>query len=284
MANNGAILGGCIAAGIYATNTAEACHYITQHSKAAVLAVEDNKQLAKYVGAKCPDLKAIIVWLEDVDKTLAAKVSCPVYTWAEFIALGSAVADSKLDEREAIVKPGHCSTLIYTSGTTGPPKAVMISHDNVTWTVKRMVSHYVDMNHTDRLVSFLPLSHIAAQLIDIHVPMALGCCTYFAQPDAMKGTLKNSLIEVKPTVFFGVPRVWEKMADALQAIGRTTTGLKKTISTWAKGLAAEKNNNAQFGGSKHIPLGFGCANTIGKPSIVLVACTQKYILSMNAFF
>ena len=61
----------------------------------------------------------------------------------------------------------------------------------------------------------MPLSHIAAQLIDIHLGIYLGSSTYFAQPDALKGSLTVTLKEIHPTFFFGVPRVWEKIQGML---------------------------------------------------------------------
>ena len=217
IANCGAIFGSCIAAGVYATNLSDACHYIASHSEAEVVVVDGNKQLKKFAEMKesLPALKAIVVYGEIVDPSLVKQSKVKVYAWEEFMALGRDVPDSALDQRAASVKPGNCSTLIYTSGTTGPPKAVMISHDNLTWTAKTMCESYIHVNHTERLVSFLPLSHIAAQLIDIHVPMTLGAALYFAQPSALKGSLAKTLREVQPTVFFGVPRVWEKIHERM---------------------------------------------------------------------
>ena len=61
------------------------------------------------------------------------------------------------------------------------------------------------------MITYLPLSHIAAQMLDMHMPMKTGCHIYFAQPDALKGSLGATLKDVRPTVFFGVPRVWEKI-------------------------------------------------------------------------
>ena len=77
---------------------------------------------------------------------------------------------------------------------------------------------------------------------------------YFARPDALKGSLKQTLIDAKPTVFFAVPRVWEKFAEALQAVGKTTTGLKKTISTWGKGLGAQIHDASQVGSKRSHPM------------------------------
>ena len=265
LANTGAILASCIAAGIYTTNTADACHYISEHSKAGVVVLEDNKQLQKYANmtaGSLPNLKCIVIWIGNPDEALMAKISVPVYTWDQFLVLGSDVSDAVFDERLSIATPGHCSTLIYTSGTTGPPKAVMISHDNVTWTTKNMCSNYFDTNHQDRVISYLPLSHIAAQLIDVHVPMSLGACTYFCQPDALKGSLTVTMREVRPTVFFGVPRVWEKIEEKMVQMGRASVGIKKSIATWAKANGTENTKRAQFGGRGGHPWSYGCANSI----------------------
>lgn len=267
IANNGAQLAACIAAGIYATNLPEACFYITNHSKAKVVILEDNKQLKKYLDCKkeCPNLTHIAVWNEAPDADMVKKLGgdgVTVMTFNAFMEIGADIDDAKVQARIDSIKPGHCSTLIYTSGTTGPPKAVMVSHDNVTWITANLAEHYMDLNNTDRVVSFLPLSHIAGQIVDIHAMLYVGGCTYFCQPDALKGTLTETTREVEPTIFFGVPRVWEKIQEKMLAVGRTVTGVKKSISTWAKGCGSEKSDRAQYGGDYGAPFGYGCANSL----------------------
>jgi long-chain-fatty-acid--CoA ligase ACSBG len=138
----------------------------------------------------------------------------------------------------------------------------MISHDNLTWTARNIIEHYMDLNHTDRAISYLPLSHIAAQLIDIHCIMMLGGSCWFAQPDALKGTLTTTLKEVRPTFFFGVPRVWEKVQEKMVQMGRETKGILKIISTYAKQMGTEKSMRAQFGEDGSAPLCFSCINAI----------------------
>ena len=123
----------------------------------------------------------------------------------------------------------------------------MISHDNVTWTTKQVLESVAFVNHTDRFVTYLPLSHIAAQMIDLHGPMRLGASTFFAQPDAMKGSLKTTMKEVRPTIFFGVPRVWEKFQEAMVQIGRESTGVKKLLATWAKSMGKQHCEMNQYG-------------------------------------
>jgi len=263
IANNGTILAGGIPAGIYTSNLAEACHYITNHSKAEVVVVEDNKQLEKYANANLPNLKAIVVYAEAVNPTVSAKCSVPVYNWSEFLGMGSNISDEVIHERIANTHAGHCVTLIYTSGTTGPPKAVMLSNDNITWTLQTYVENFLDsVTHDERMVSYLPLSHIAAQLLDIHFSLYSGCCVYFAQPDALKGSLTSTLKQARPTYFFGVPRVWEKIQEKMVQMGRETTGVKKMLSTWAKGHGTTHIQLAQFGNGGGAACGYGCANAL----------------------
>jgi long-chain-fatty-acid--CoA ligase ACSBG len=268
IANCGAIFAGGIAAGIYTTNTAAACHYISEHSEAEVIVVEGVKQLMKYASlvSTLPKLKYLVVWGETIDGASKSKLfgRVKVCDFDEFLTIGerNGVSDDAIELRQRSIKPGNCSTLIYTSGTTGPPKAVMLSHDNVCWTVKNLIDTYLDMNHTDRIVSYLPLSHIAGQVIDIHAPMYLGACTYFCQPDALKGSLSVTLRDVRPSIFFGVPRVWEKIQEKMVQMGRESTGIKKHLATWAKAMGSEHTRRSQFGAGGGTPCTYSCANAL----------------------
>lgn len=265
IANMGAIAAGGIAAGIYTTNNAEACHYVSDHSEAEVVVCEDVKQLNKYltIVPQLPKLKALVLWSGSVPEGVECNVD--IYTFNDFLKLGEAIPDKDVEDRMDAQKPGECCTLIYTSGTTGPPKAVMISNDNLTWTTGRFMKDLpsqVELNQNDRAISYLPLSHVAAQMLDIHCPIYCGSKIYFAQPDALKGSLKQTLQAVRPTYFFGVPRVWEKFYDSLMEVGRSTGGLKKVMSTWAKSKGALKTEEAQYGKSGNLPSYFGCAKSI----------------------
>lgn len=116
-------------------------------------------------------------------------------------------------------KPGNCCTLVYTSGTTGNPKGVMLSHDNYTWTAKSSLSKYgLDPLNQERLVSYLPLSHVAAQITDIIGGVVASIHIYFADSTALSGSLVEYLKEVRPTFFFSVPRVWEKIEEKMKAM------------------------------------------------------------------
>lgn len=255
-----------IPAGLYSTNSPDSCQYVTSHSKAKVVILDGHDQLYKYklIHSNLPDLKAIVVWGNFDQSTLESQgFNVPIFTWNEFLKLGLTISDESIQSRIHYLKPGHCATLIYTSGTTGPPKGVMLSYDNIAWTCRVFANNIVEGGvTTGRIVSYLPLSHIAAQMIDIQFPLYSGTCTYFAQPDALKGTLTVTLKEVQPTVFFAVPRVWEKIQEKLLEIAQKTTGIKKTISTWAKSRGTVHCNNIQYDSNNkgYLPWGYRLAN------------------------
>lgn len=86
-------------------------------------------------------------------------------------------------------RPGQCCTLIYTSGTTGNPKGVMLSHDNMIYDTQSSIIAAGEGGYQfaeeDRVVSYLPLSHIAALGFDLICQLHIGYCVYFARPDAL---------------------------------------------------------------------------------------------------
>uniref|UniRef100_A0AAV1UP22 AMP-dependent synthetase/ligase domain-containing protein n=1 Tax=Peronospora matthiolae TaxID=2874970 RepID=A0AAV1UP22_9STRA len=267
IADIGAIFAGGVAAGIYTTNSPKACEYIVTHSDAGVVVCDGVSQLEKFLAIQddIPKLKALVMWNDVVPEGIQSKV--PVYSFDDFLKLGSNVKDETLQEVMDSQKPGNCCTLIYTSGTTGDPKAVMISHDNVVWIIMSVIdmlerNYNYTVTNNDRLVSYLPMSHVAAQLIDIWLPVCAGTQIFFAQPDALKGSLGVTLKEVRPTFFFGVPRVWEKIAEKMWSIAAQTHGIKKRIAAWAKDKAAQKTALAQYGNSGGAPCGFGVANAV----------------------
>lgn len=109
----------------------------------------------------------------------------------------------------------------------------MISHDNISFTSKIGIN-VADLQLHDTSVTFLPLSHMAAQILDIIRPIALAGTVYFANKDALKGSLIKTLQEVRPTFFFGVPRVYEKIAEKMKEVGSQAGIIAQWIGSWAK--------------------------------------------------
>lgn len=236
IADVGAIFAGAVPAGIYTTNTPEQVRYITHHCEAKVAFADTPEQVEKFVAEQehTPELDVVVQMLGS--PTEAKRGRLRVMAWDEFMKLGDETPESDLEARLSVQKPDDVSTLIYTSGTTGEPKAVMLSHTNIVWTA-RVVVDTLNLGPNDVSISYLPLSHIAEQLLSIHAPMAIGSLLYFAES---LDKLGDALQEVRPTVFLGVPRVWEKIQAKMVAAGASAPPLRRKMVAWARkvGLAA----------------------------------------------
>ncbi|NXB68752.1 ACBG2 ligase, partial [Struthidea cinerea] len=279
IADIGAILAGGFAVGIYTTNSPEACHYVADNCSANVIVVENHKQLQKIleIEDRLPHLKGIVQYGEEIKEKRPN-----LYSWREFMELGRDVPDSRLHEVIAAQKPNQCCTLIYTSGTTGQPKGVMLSHDNLTWTAAaagRFIMLSDALDRQEQVVSYLPLSHIAAQMSDIWSAMTFGVQVYFAQPDALKGSLVETLREVRPTAFLGVPRVWEKMEEKMKSVGMKSSALRRKVASWAKGVGLQTNLK-RMNGCSEVPVNFRLARQLVyrkvRKAIGLDRCTKCY--------
>ncbi|KAL4238196.1 hypothetical protein ACF0H5_002908 [Mactra antiquata] len=253
----GAIFAGGKSTGIYTTNSPAACEYVLSDCQANIVVVENHAQLQKIleVWEFLPHVKAIVQYTGEV-----AERRPNIYSWDEFLALSNDVSDAEIEKRFLLQAPNTCCSLIYTSGTTGNPKAVMISHDNCTWTAYQSGQKLGYKMGTEISVTFLPLSHIAAQMLDILMPLCYGVSVYFAQPDALKGTLGDTWKEVRPTGVLAVPRVWEKIMEKMIAVGSQSGSLKKKLVLWAK-AKGKKGTEAKMKGES-MPWGWGLANAL----------------------
>jgi long-chain acyl-CoA synthetase len=224
--------GGC-PAGIYTTCSADEVQYIVHHSEAHVVLVENADQLAK-IKAKREQLPLLkyIVMMKDAQATGA-----DVLTWDDLLAKSETVPETELDKRINAIAEADLATLIYTSGTTGPPKGVMLSHRNLAWT-SQVLLDISGSPDGDISLSYLPLSHIAEQMCTIHMPATAGSTVYFAESIEK---VPENLKDVRPTAFFGVPRIWEKFHAAMAAKLAETTGAKKRLVDWARGVCARVN-------------------------------------------
>jgi len=159
--------------GIYPTNNPEISVLITESSNCGCLVLDDILQYRKYEKdlKKLKNLKVIIFYCKLNESELKSLINpyVSIYLWNDFLNLGKRSSlEMDLSYRVKMQKPGNCCNLIYTSGTTDIPKGVMLSHDNMTWTVKAIHNSYSNiLADRQRFVSFLPLSHIAGQIVDI---------------------------------------------------------------------------------------------------------------------
>ena len=193
---------------IYNSSSADEVHYLAHHAEAEIAIVEDAGFLARFLEVRDRLPKLRTIYVVDGDGVEFSDSVVPV---AELAVHGSA----DLAALAAEVTPEDIATLIYTSGTTGPPKGVMISQYNVVFTVESLrrclpFEHYEGL----RTVSYLPMAHIAERMVGLYDPMILGfsvhCCPDVTQLSAYLGA-------VKPQLMFGVPRVWEKIYNGVNA-------------------------------------------------------------------
>lgn len=229
--DHAAMMVGATSAGIYWTSAPAEVEYILNHCRAPLLLLEDAGQLDKIAGRTeaLPHLKTVIsMGKERLPKAMA---------WEQFLALGDgpdAVSlQVEVDRRMAAIQMSDLGSLIYTSGTTGHPKAVMLSHGNLAWTAHSLNSIY-GMDQNGRLISYLPMAHVAEKVGAIHAPARAGNAIYFARAIEQ---LLDHMKEVRPTVYFGVPRLWEKMHAALSEKLGSATGVKGALARWAMGVA-----------------------------------------------
>ena len=234
------LLGGA-PAGIYTTCSPTEVAYIVNHAEAKVIVVENEEQLDKIRAEKTnlPKLKFVVLM-----RGTAKPAEEWVLTWDEFLAQADGTPEKVVDEAVQKLDPDGIATLIYTSGTTGPPKGVMLSHENIAWTSK-IAEGLVSLRSDDCSLSYLPLSHIAEQMFSIHGPITAGCAVYFAESiDKVPDNVK----EVQPTVFFGVPRIWEKFFAGVNNKLAEATGVKAKLVNWAQSVgqrAIEVKNRGQ---------------------------------------
>jgi long-chain acyl-CoA synthetase len=233
---------------IYNSSSPEEIQYLAAHAGAEIAIVEDTAYLERLLKVRdeLPMLKQIYVIDPPPD-------GCPegVQPASVLMDKGSADLQPLADE----IQPDDIATLIYTSGTTGPPKGVMISQYNVVYTVDSLRRCFgLDSFAGRRVVSYLPMAHIAERMMSHYQQLILGYSVYCC-PDPNQ--LSSYLKEVHPEIVFGVPRVWEKIfngvnaalaanpekkakfdegvaaAKGIKAAEREGTATKEQLDTWA---------------------------------------------------
>src|SRR5690606_8440011 len=116
-------------------------------------------------------------------------------------------------------------------GTTGNPKGAVLSHANVLWAIDALQDAF-PMDERDELLSFLPLSHIVERLISVAAPLRFGYTVSFTEN---LDTVLTNLQEIRPTVFFAVPRIWEKMYSLVELHMKDANAIKRAAYQWALG-------------------------------------------------
>ena len=231
----GAMATGGVPVGIYQTCSAKQVGYIVAHAESRVVVVENREQLDKVLaaGAEHPALRYVVLMpgaeVPGAEVPAEAPGELGILSWDDFIARGEEPEAGALEGRLTAIAPDQLATLIYTSGTTGTPKAVMLSHSNLVETA-RIADSLHGLGGKDSTLSYLPLAHIAEQMISIYLAITSGFAVYYAESI---DKLAENLGEVRPTIFFGVPRVWERIHATVADKLDSAPALRRRLARWA---------------------------------------------------
>ncbi len=213
---------GVIGIPIYPTMTVDDYAYILEHSGAKVFFVSNADLLANAQAAqiRVPSVAHLFTF----DRVPGAT------HWKELLAKGLDHR-AELERCKAAVKNEDLATIIYTSGTTGKPKGVMLSHNNILSNVEAS-SHRLPVERGARAISFLPLCHIYERML-MYLYQRAGMQVRFQETLEELGA---RIKEAKPDVFTAVPRLLEKIYDAILTKGEALTGIKRKLFYWSLDL------------------------------------------------
>ncbi len=198
---------GVITVPIYPTLPTEQVVQLLNDSGSIILVVSDAKQFAKIKDYKdaCPTIKELVV----IDPQITGE-------FLSFQTLLSTPENETINDRVLNVlaeslSPDDVATFIYTSGTTGTPKGAMLSHRallHTGWAARQ----FVRIDENDVFLSFLPLCHVIERVGGHYLPISVGAKIFYSEGVF---AIKNEMVEVRPTVFLCVPRLFESMQEAV---------------------------------------------------------------------
>lgn len=217
-----------IPAPLYTTLLPEQMAYIVGNAESKIVICDDETQLNKYISIAGGDSPIEhIVTMDDLGSS-----DPRVITLDALMAKGDSISDAELDAGLDSVKSDDVALLIYTSGTTGLPKGAMLTHEGIDLIANAVAEVFPSLMKTKtRSVSYLPLCHAAEQGMTNFAGLMIQGETFYCSDLTQ---IKDYLVEVHPTIFLAVPRVWEKFEAALRGKLAEATGIKAKLASWAR--------------------------------------------------
>jgi long-chain acyl-CoA synthetase len=230
---------GAVNVPIYPTLTGEQIAVLVQDAGCRIAVVSTRQQFDKLNAVRDQTSLERILIMDSATPPEGAIAFGELLTNAD---AGGAERDPVFDALVRAVEPKDLATLIYTSGTTGEPKGVMLTHGSIA-SNQNFAAVDFSFNSTDACISFLPLSHITARALDYVMYTSGAQVCYCSQFDK----LPQAMREIRPTVFVGVPRVYEKIRQAVEQKS-SVSPVKKRILAWALKVGARHRDMVYSGG------------------------------------
>ena len=236
---------GGVSNGIYPTDAASQVQYLCEDSSTTILFVEDDEQLDKALEVRdqLPKLRKIVVFdmegLRDLDDANIISLDALRDLGKTYLAQHA----GELEQRVAACQPEDLAILVYTSGTTGKPKGAMHLHGGLVYTV-RGYNTLVAQDETDERMCFLPLCHIAERMGGEYFSLYTGTKLNFVENPE---TIPENVREIAPTVFTGVPRVWEKFYSGVMISLKEAGAIQQAAYAWGIGVGTEIANKVLAG-------------------------------------
>ena len=222
---------GMVTVGVYPTSPSNEVAYVVGHADIEVVICEDQEQTDKVFDAlaELPALRKIVVMETKGLRSYPAEQREKIITFEDLEKLGAtgdmAQVQATLDAQQL----DEIGLMIYTSGSTGKPKGAMISYRNIRGSTIGMVDR-LGLNQDTTHLSYLPLCHVAEQLVTCFGPVYMGSQVNFGESIR---TVQEDLREVAPNTFLGVPRIWEKMHAAISIKMQDAGAVQQAFYTWA---------------------------------------------------
>ncbi len=233
-----------VSTGLYPTNPSAEVRYLLNDSGASVHFAEDQEQVDKVLEAEegaFPNIETII-YIEP--RGLRTYDDDRLVFWDDFMAMGREHRTEHGGMVETIMSEAESDdimTLVYTSGTTGPPKGAMLDNSNVDFAIERIINA-ADRTRdgkppgpSDVVLTYLPLGHVAERIFSTWTMCGNGVVLNFAESIE---TVQTNLREVQPTLFFAVPRIWEKIHATVHIKLNDATFFKRILNGIGLRLAA----------------------------------------------
>lgn len=211
---------GAVVVPIYATLTPDQISYLLRDSGTKVIFLSSRVQLKKIQAIREQTMLERVVMMDEVIPPEADPMQAVMDD-------GPEGRDPEFDALAKSIQPDDLASLIYTSGTTGNSKGAMITHGNMASNISQSLTGYPLVEAEERLISFLPLSHITARHLDYAMFYRGVTLAYCPNVDMITAMMK----EIRPTVFVAVPRVYEKISSTVKA--RAAEGFKLKVYNWA---------------------------------------------------